>query len=372
MSPSIGEESDDELSGVPGKPERSRTTPTALEDEPQLPGDSSNVGAGTAQAPSSFPSEKRYSRGPPPPPPTMPAPAHNRPPPPPPPVPATRASTGDSGVSSQAHLHKDDHEEEVTEYDGDYDTDIASGAKHKDALKAHGRDSSLDEGIITDDFNAQSPTSPPQGRPPIPSATAPRAAPPPPPTQPPKQARKSSDMPRAPPPPVPPPKAPSEGTVRGGDDEYDPFRYDAPAPSGRGEPRATVTKPPAEEPQEYDLYSSSPPRRSAPSSAAPPPPPPQSPPLQTPRQSMDMLKGSGSIRKSTDAARPSMDQGYIAGDVDLGENTQWWIQPNTPPPVFQNRRDILVEIEETPASKRSGKRRFLRTSTSFIWTILRL
>ena len=70
---------------------------------------------------------------------------------------------------------------------------------------------------------------------------------------------------------------------------------------------------------------------------------------------MDMLKPSGSVRKSTDAPRPSVDQGYIASDVDLAENTQWWTQPNTPPPAFQNRRDILVEIEETPSSKRSGK-----------------
>ena len=366
MSPEPGDESDED------QPEHSRGPPKAPEDAPQHAQDSSSIGTGLPQAPSSPPTDKRYSRGPPPPPPTMTAPSHNRPPPPPPPVPAKRSSTGDSRVSAtpQSPLHKDENEDEITEYEGDYDTDIASGAKHKDALKAHGRDSSLDDGTMADDFNAQSPSSPPQARPPIPSASAPRTAPPPPPpTQPPRQPRKSADVPRAPPPPVPPPKTPSESTGHGGDDEYDPFRYDAPAAAGRGESRATVTKTPSEEPQEYDLYTASPPQRSAPSAAPPPPPPertpapplppPQSPPLPAsgsqPRQSMDMLKPSGSVRKSTDAPRPSLDQGYIASDVDLAENTQWWTQPNTPPPAFQNRRDILVEIEETPSSKRSGK-----------------
>lgn len=37
----------------------------------------------------------------------------------------------------------------------------------------------------------------------------------------------------------------------------------------------------------------------------------------------------------------------MASEVDLGENTLWWTQPNTPPPVFQNRHDILFEVEES-------------------------
>lgn len=54
-----------------------------------------------------------------------------------------------------------------------------------------------------------------------------------------------------------------------------------------------------------------------------------------------------------DVPRPLVDQGCIAADVDLAENTLWWTQPNTPPPVFQNRKDILLEIEQS--SSRGGK-----------------
>jgi myosin tail region-interacting protein MTI1 len=46
---------------------------------------------------------------------------------------------------------------------------------------------------------------------------------------------------------------------------------------------------------------------------------------------------------------------FIASDVSLGESSQWWAQPSTPPPVFQNRRDILFEVEESSTSKRGGK-----------------
>lgn len=55
-----------------------------------------------------------------------------------------------------------------------------------------------------------------------------------------------------------------------------------------------------------------------------------------------------------DAPRPSGD-GFIASDIDLDESSQWWAQPSTPPPTFQNRPDVLYEIEETSNSKRGGK-----------------
>lgn len=55
-----------------------------------------------------------------------------------------------------------------------------------------------------------------------------------------------------------------------------------------------------------------------------------------------------------DQARPSTDSGFIANDVDLGYGSQWWVQSKTPPPIFQNRRDIHFEIEESYGSKRSG------------------
>jgi len=53
--------------------------------------------------------------------------------------------------------------------------------------------------------------------------------------------------------------------------------------------------------------------------------------------------------------RPSGEHGFIATHVDLVPDSQWWTQPNTPPPVFQNRRDIIYEMEETTSSKRGGK-----------------
>jgi hypothetical protein len=56
-----------------------------------------------------------------------------------------------------------------------------------------------------------------------------------------------------------------------------------------------------------------------------------------------------------DASRPSVDQGYIAMDVDLAEGSLWWTQPNNPPPVFQNRKDIFFEVEESTSTKRGGK-----------------
>ena len=47
------------------------------------------------------------------------------------------------------HRDEDEEEEEVTEYEGDYDTDIASSVPHKDALKSHARESSFDESFST-------------------------------------------------------------------------------------------------------------------------------------------------------------------------------------------------------------------------------
>ena len=63
----------------------------------------------------------------------------------------------------------EESEDEVTEYDGDYDTDIASSAKHKDALKSHNRNSSIDEGLLTDEA-AKSPANPPVRT--VPASTA--------------------------------------------------------------------------------------------------------------------------------------------------------------------------------------------------------
>src|SRR5262249_2375481 len=73
------------------------------------------------------------------------------------------------------------------------------------------------------------------------------------------------------------------------------------------------------------------------------------------RTSMDMMRNQPNVRRSMDVSRPSIDQGFIATDIDLAEYTLWWTQPNTPPPAYQNRKDLLYEIEETSSTKRGGK-----------------
>jgi hypothetical protein len=49
-----------------------------------------------------------------------------------------------------------------------------------------------------------------------------------------------------------------------------------------------------------------------------------------------------------------MDTGFVANDVDLGPSSFWWTQPRGMPPVFQNRKDILFEFDES-SSKRGSK-----------------
>lgn len=322
--------------------------------------------------------EKRASRLPPPIPanPPMPPPSQGRAPPPPPPDQLRRQSTADSRTSALSAPRQagDEAEGEVTEYDGDYDTDIASGVKHKDALKSHERDSSFDEGTITDDHSIQSPRSPQGARhpPPLPP-TAPRAVPPPPPSQPPRNARASIDTPRGPPP--PPPHREPVGSDND-DDEYDPFNYSAPRhglpTSPLGRPEVPPSFPPQHAADDYDDLYDAPPARSPVTerppafhekraSLAPMPPQSQAPSLPSPsgargqRASMDLLRNQPNVRRSMDVSRPSIDQGYIATDIDFAEHTLWWTQANTLPPVFQNRNDLQFEIEETASTNRSGK-----------------
>ena len=54
-----------------------------------------------------------------------------------------------------------------------------------------------------------------------------------------------------------------------------------------------------------------------------------------------------------EAQRPPADRGYIATDVDLGHNSQWWTQPGGLPPAFQNRRDIFADFDESSEKKRT-------------------
>ncbi|KAK4867673.1 hypothetical protein LT330_001183 [Penicillium expansum] len=379
-----GEESDDELSVHTSILSLNTSAAPPAVPAPAIPDQIDSRRSSTydpVSSPVSTPAaEKRASRLPPPIPfnPPMPPSSQGRAPPPPPPDQLRRRSTADSRMSALAAPRQagEEVEGEFTEYDGDYDTDIASGVKHKDALKAHERDSSYDESIITDDHSIQSPRSPHESRHPPPPPTAPRAVPPPPPSQPPRNARASIDTPRGPPPPPP-----NREPVSDDDDdvEYDPFNYSAPRhglptspPLPLGRPEAPPPFPPQQAADEYDdLYDAPPvqsPVKERPSalnekrlSLAPMPPQSQSSGLPSPsaartqRASMDLLRNQPNLRRSMDVSRPSIDQGYIATDVDFATYTLWWTKPNTPPPAFQNRTDLLFEIEETASTNRSGK-----------------
>ena len=289
---------------------------------------------------------KRASRLPPPIPGAAPAPppTQTRPPPPPPPgvgPPISRTSTADTQRPATGSRAEDDGEEEITEYEGDYDTDIASSVPHKDALKAHQRESSFEEAI--------SPRSPTTEAPPLPPSLAPR--PPPIPSQPPPPTtRKSTDMPRVAPPPPPPPSKDVD------DDEYDPYNYGSGSPAM---PSYSLPTPPPHLRDSEDAYSPEIPQYSAPQNPrAPPPAPPPGPPSRgpPPRQSLEVQRG-GPSRRSVDVTRPSMESGFVANDIDLANQSGWWLQPNSLPPQLQGRKDIFYESEESSAAdpRRGGK-----------------
>ncbi|KAI5777770.1 hypothetical protein EDC01DRAFT_387004 [Geopyxis carbonaria] len=274
------------------------------------------------------------------------SPTIRAPPPPPPggaPPPPRRSMDEYRGSDKPS----DTEDEEVTEYEADYDTDIGNKVAHRDALTAqHGKGREQDE---DEDTPLPSPTLTP---PTVPS----RAVPPPPlPTSLPPPARASADMPRAPPPappPGPPPSQPSNEAEDDGDDEYDPYKYDSPRYGSPG-------------PSPVGAY-------------APPPPPPPSQPLPPPpterqpsrgggrpsmdaprglppRASMDVSRGGGAGRRSMDQSRPHSD--YVAREIELAADaSSWWSKPNTLPPVFQSRaKDLRYEIEESSVPRRGGR-----------------
>ncbi|OAQ95326.1 SH3 domain-containing protein [Purpureocillium lilacinum] len=342
--PTEGSESDDELSGA----NRERETPLSSTRSPPLPPQRVQSPPLSPRheefSPTSPPSaNKRNSRPPPPIPGTapVPPPSQSRPPPPPPPGVLSRQSTADvhapPPIPSRPPQAGEEEDEENTEYEGDYDTDIASSVPHKDALKAHARDSSEDNTL-------QSPIAdvPPVLPPPIPTAAAPRAVPPPLPSHPAPDSgkRRSVDMPRAAPPPPPPPKeAPPAQS-----DDYDPYNYAAPASS-------YSHKTPMIE--EEDAYFPGPaPGVSAPDRRAPPAAPGS---RGQARQSLDVQRTSTGGRRSVDIHRPSMESGFIANDIDLAVQSGWWKQANQVPPVLQGRRDIHFESEESTTTNQGSK-----------------
>lgn len=401
MSPSEGSESDDEMSlhrrsSLRLNSGADSSRPIGREDPPPLPsaGPPPSLPSRPA-APQSRPSDytgrslpmqsmensptlptppsepaKRSSRVPPIPgsSPALPSAPQNRAPPPPPPTnaPQLRASTGDSRIppSIPRAQAPEESDEEVTEYEGDYDTDMAPGATHKDALKSHARVSSLEDDSMTEEASLHHSGLPSLG--PAPSG-APRAVPPPPPNQASRNNRQSSDMPRGAPPPPPPPK---EQIYDDENDDYDAYRSQVSGQrvfDSRHEMEGPTT-PRFEEPE--PMFQASPPQRAVPAFSGPSTsqyPSPNTAPLgrSGPRQSTEIQRTSTSIRRSTDASRPSGEQGFIAGDIDLGHNSQWWARPETPPPVLQNRRDLIFETEETSTTRRGGK----QTVTKMIYVL---
>lgn len=61
-----------------------------------------------------------------------------------------------------------------------------------------------------------------------------------------------------------------------------------------------------------------------------------------------------------EAPRISSDHGFIAGDIELDPGIQWWTQPNTPPPMLQNRRDVIYETEDSTTTRRGGRQAITR------------
>ncbi|KAF2763155.1 hypothetical protein EJ05DRAFT_495987 [Pseudovirgaria hyperparasitica] len=383
-SPTSGSESDDEMPrrsielSARGPPPPVPASDHSGPRSPSVPRRTSTMGSDyVTTGGTSSPAEKRSSRIPPPVPvmsPPMSPPAQARPPPPPPPTaaPPSRQPTIDS-ISQRVSI--DDELEEETEYEGDYDTDIASGATHKEALGSHVRESSIDDSTTADEGPIRSPILPPAAPPPVPSAA--RAIPPLPPQQAPA-GRQSTDAPRGAPPPLPPPARAPPGEDDN-DHDYDPYKYTAEGPrtSGRPtvpppvpvqaappQPTPTIEIPQAD--SDDELYASPPPPPARQSTERAVPPTSHGPPQQLPhyepagpsssaRKSLDVNRAAVTYgRKSTDLTSPK-DQGFIAQDIDLAVTSLWWTQLQMPPPAFQGRKDVLFEVEESTSSKRGGR-----------------
>jgi hypothetical protein len=380
--PSTGSESDDELPGTAQAPARTvhETNPPPLPTAPPIPKppqghpvDISLEDMRESRAAASSPESPVLRSRPPPPIPGIGSPSQSRSEF----LPRQMPRSGPEGES---------------EYEGDYDTDIASGVKHKDALKSHVRDSSLDDSILIDE---QSPRSPP----PIPtSPLANRPVPPLPPSHPPP-GRTSLEGHRAIPPPVPRPIPPRELPSSPGE-EYDPYHYNAqsigaappqpvrpaggPPPLPVGSPQVpsfssvqvpplpTVGPPPPVPPRNVPMEDSSTeeeeeevitrhiPQEHPP---APPPPPPATAPSRTSvdhqvqrsaRMSSDVDR-SHPPKRSMDQHRMAANHEFIASDIALDNSTSWWSELNGLPPAFQGRKDLFSESEENTTSKRGGK-----------------
>ncbi|EKD20080.1 uncharacterized protein L3040_002244 [Drepanopeziza brunnea f. sp. 'multigermtubi'] len=349
MSPSAGYESDDEMpptdkpAHIPPPIETPQAPPRPSEGpgspmSPSARGMSHLASEPSPSSPTTPVTNKRLSKLPPPIPGGVSASqSQNRAPSSPHPgVGIKRAPTGDRPMK----IPREESEEEVTAYEADYDTDIASTAPHKDALKAAEPE---------DTVHVRSPlTSPSSVPPPLPPTAAPRAIPPPLPAQPPPTTRQSVDMPRAAPPPPPPTKVPPPREYEEAD--FDPYKYAGPktapppGPPPPGPPQQAMTG-------DEDLYSASPPRSyNMPQERVAPAPPPLIS-RKSGRKSSDLSRSGTVSRRSVELGRMSMDSGFVANDVDLAPNSLWWTQPRGIPPVFSGRRDIALDFEESKSGK---------------------
>lgn len=282
------------------------------------------------------------------------------PPPPPPPygLPSPNISTGESKPYAQVIKSPvlQDSDEEITAYEGDYDTDIPTTGTRKETSRSHIRVPSFDDDTRADETTFHHSGLPSLG--PTTSAIS-RAVPPPPPSHPPRNARQSSDMPRAPPPP-PPTKEQAYEPQNLSFDPYNPVvsRVERPSSSRNNSLEGSATR------MEHDpknLHATSPSWREMPTTPQQNVPPYSTlstlpaPSRSIPRKSLEVQAASFSGRRSMDTPRLSSEQGFIAGDIDLGQDSRWWTEPNSVPPILQNRRDLIYEFEEISTTKRGGK-----------------
>ncbi|KAE9962274.1 hypothetical protein BLS_000575 [Venturia inaequalis] len=410
-SPIAGSESDDEMAQTStGADLPIRTAPPPVPQSPIEPRSPPRPSLNRGPTEPVSPIDRRASRLPPPIPilsPTMaPLSTQTRSPPPLPPSQApARQTTSDS-------LHRralGQTGEDGSEYEGDYDTDIAPGAHHKDALKSHARDSSLDNSTAPEVFPARS--SPVPSTPFSPPLTsAPRAVPPLPPAAAPRKSGESSTAPL--PVPVggdqydedgddydpykhspgvaaaasrspsakqgPPPSMPPPAPVQYREDEDDDNLYPPPTRQSTDRSRKSMDRAPPplptqappppmpfQAPPQHDRAAPPlPPQGPPPSHLEPAPPPPAGraptrPSVDQERSfnpSSRMSVDPGMPRQSSSGFRPDIvDPGFIAHEVDMGEASKWWSQPNLPPPSIQGRNDVLYEIEERPRSNQGGQ-----------------
>ncbi|RPA87567.1 hypothetical protein BJ508DRAFT_219804 [Ascobolus immersus RN42] len=332
--PENGSESDDELSSpqnsAPPPPGHAPTSPVLSGGGRRLSYFSASSGPTSASPPGSSASHRKSFI--PPIPNIAPSPqsAPKAVPPPPPANPPTHTRPA---VAPE--------DEETTEYEADYDTDMANKIPKKEALKA---DHSEKEDTY-DDERDEEPASLPS---PIYASPPPKfAAPPPPPPQ---------AAPSMPPPPVTP-----SGTARTRP-SFDSHR--SPPPPAPVQPNiveeqedfegyfaATQLPPPLSQPPTHASH--------AQSFTSPPGTPDQRRPLTgagaAARPSGEYSRGGSSGRRSVDQSRPNIHD-YIAKDIDLAEASQWWRTPNTLPASLQGKlKDIHFEVDEATTSHANGR-----------------